>query len=131
MNDPVAQSASVDYPAVSFWAEEAPGSWWSWWHLLELGAVFAVGACLMNFLYAGTGVVLGDRLGLPGHDSYYHVKMAVLLPEIGLTREFPWLRYCYFLQLTNDFVSHHYGFHVLLVPFVHAAKWLRGDYLTG
>jgi len=115
----------------SFWREQHKRPWWSWWHLIELAAVFALGACLMNFLYVGTGGVLGDRLGVPGHDSYYHVKMAVLLPEIGLTHEFPWLRYCYFRDLTADFVSHHYGFHALLAPFVYAGKWLRDDYLTG
>jgi hypothetical protein len=126
-----ARTPSTAGTSGSFWAERQPQRWWSWWHLPELAAVFAIGLCLMNFMYAGTGGMLGDEIAVPGHDSYYHVKMAVLLPEIGLAHEFPWLRHAYFTEETDEFVSHHYGFHVLLAPFVHAAKWLCDDYLVG
>ena len=129
-----AQTPATDRTGASFWAEAAEGGpqrWWSWWHLPELAAVFAIGLCLMNFLYAGTGGVLADEIGVPGHDSYYHVKMAALLPEIGLVKEFPWLRQAYFTKTGHEFVGHHYGFHGLLTPFVHAGQWLRGDYLIG
>ena len=131
MDEPAARLREIGQRAGSFWAEHKPLPWWSWWHLPELAAVFAIGLCLMNFLYAGTGGVMGDEIAVPGHDSYYHVKMAVLLPEIGLVDELPWLRHSYFTETGHEFVSHHYGFHVLLTPFVHAAGWLRGDHLVG
>lgn len=56
-----------------------------------------------------------------GNDGYYHVKMAALIPELGFTQTFPWLRWTI---LNEHFVSHHYGFHVLLLPFVYAAQLL-------
>ena len=48
-----------------------------------------------------------------------------------MLHEFPWLHFVYFTDQGRTFVSHHYGFHVLLVPFVHCAHWLTGDYLPG
>ncbi len=56
---------------------------------------------------------------ITGNDGYYHVKMAALLPELGFTQTFPWLRWTIF---NEHFVNHHYGFQVLLVPFVYAAN---------
>jgi hypothetical protein len=110
-----------------FWAEGKAERWWSWWHLLELAAVFAIGATVMNFLYAEAAVAGG----VSGHDSWYHVKMAELLPEVGATEEFPWLQFVYFTKSGDEFVSHHWGFHLLMVPFVYAAKWVGGDALMG
>ena len=63
----------------------------SGWHALESLAVFAIGVTLMNFIYAGDADrPVGER-GVPGNDSFYHVKMATLIPEHGLVEEFPWL----------------------------------------
>ena len=42
-----------------------------------------------------------------GRDSFYHVKMAVLLPEIGFPDKFRWLRHTI---LNENNVSHHHGF---------------------
>lgn len=114
-----------------FWREEPLRPWWSWWHLLELAVVFAVGACVLNFLYTGAAVPGASELGVPGNDSYNHIKMAVLLPEIGLPRQFRWLQHIWLTQSGDDWVNHHYGFHALLVPLVYAGKALRGDWLTG
>ncbi len=111
----------------SFWREPALEPWWSWWHAVELAVVFAVGACVMNFLYAQATAVGG----VPGNDSWYHVKMAELLPQLAATREFPWLRFAYFTDTSDEFVSHHFGFHVLLVPFIQLGKQAGGDALTG
>jgi len=61
--------------------------------------------------------------GLSGNDSYYHVKMAEMLPTWGFVKAFPWLHWTIF---RDAFVSHHHGFHVLLAPFV----WLS-DRITG
>jgi hypothetical protein len=94
----------------------------------EALAVFAIGAALMNFIYAGAA---GDVVGVPGHDSFYHIKMASLIPEHGLLDRFPWLKFTWFVEEGDAFVSHHYGFHVLLLPFVTVSHWLTGDYLPG
>ena len=93
--------------------------------------VFVIGVVLMTFIHAGEASLPAGERGLPGHDSFYHVKMAVMIPEYGLLEKFPWLRFAYFTDEGHDFVSHHYGFHVLLVPFVYASYWLTGDYLAG
>lgn len=100
------------------------------WLVLESLAVFALGAALMAFLYSAPGPSMNE-IGAPGHDSFYHTKMAAMIPEYGLVDTFPWLQYSYFTDEGNSFVSHHYGFHVLMVPFVHAAKFITGDYLPG
>ncbi|MCH8242608.1 MAG: hypothetical protein IH897_08365, partial [Planctomycetes bacterium] len=44
--------------------------------MIESLAVLLIGIVLMHFFYAGTGGVLGDERGVPGHDSFYHIKMA-------------------------------------------------------
>ncbi len=94
------------------------------WHALESLVVFTMGVAIMHFIYGGAD-------GVPGHDSFYHVKMAAMLPEHGLLRDFPWLRFAYFTDEGHGFVSHHYGFHALLAPFVHLSYRLTGDYLPG
>jgi hypothetical protein len=101
------------------------------WTALELLAAFVLGVWLMCFLHLSPEGLTQAELGASGNDSYYHVKMAVLMPELGLVREFPWLQYVWFTQYDDEFVSHHYGFHVLLMPFVHGAKALGFDYLSG
>lgn len=98
---------------------------------VEALGVFLLGAILMNVLYAGSVAKSGDEIGVPEYDSYYHVAMAEMLPERGILTKFPWLQYTYFRNQGDDFVSHHFGFHVLLLPFVTAAKWLTGDALPG
>ena len=99
--------------------------------ILESLALFLIGVMLMHHIHTGTWGVSDMRTGPAGHDSFYHLKMAALIPEHGLLRELPWIRFAYFTQSGHDFVSHHYGFHVLLSPFVHLSHWLTGDYLAG
>ena len=98
---------------------------------LESIAVFAIGVLLMTFIYDGTGGVLGNEIGVPGHDSFYHIKMATIIPEHGLLRQLPWLQFCYFTDEGQEFISHHYGFHALLIPFVQLSHYLTGDALAG
>ena len=93
-------------------------------------AIFACGTAIMTFVHGGVGWP-GDTLGAPGRDSFYHVKMAALIPEVGLLDKMDWLQHVYFTETDDRFVSHHYGFHVLLVPFVTASHWLTGSYLPG
>ncbi|MCH8964601.1 MAG: hypothetical protein IIB58_06540 [Planctomycetes bacterium] len=56
-----------------------------------------------------------------GRDSFYHVKMAVLLPQIGFPDKFHWLRHTI---LNENNVSHHHGFHIMMIPFVYGSQWL-------
>lgn len=97
----------------------------------ETIAAFAFGAALMAFVYVDHRGVPYEQIGIPGYDSWYHTKMAVLLPQIGFPREFPWLKFVYFRDHSDNFVSHHTGFHVLLAPFVHLGKYVKGDFLPG
>lgn len=98
---------------------------------VEAAGVFLLGVVLMNYFYAASVMRPGAELGVPEHDSYYHVAMAQMLPEHGLLPKFPWLQFTYFRDQGDDFVSHHWGFHLLLLPFVKAAEWLTGDALPG
>jgi hypothetical protein len=61
-----------------------------------------------------------------GNDGYYHIKLAALMRAEGLKPEFVWLP----LTILNidQFVDHHFLFHVLLMPFtlgdlIVGAKW--------
>jgi hypothetical protein len=48
-------------------------------------------------------------------DSFYHAKIAVLMAERGVIRDFPWLP---FTTLSEAYADHHLLYHVLLIPFV-------------
>lgn len=48
-------------------------------------------------------------------DSFYHAKMAELMKEHGIIREFPWLPYTI---LQESFTDHHLLYHVALIPFI-------------
>lgn len=50
-------------------------------------------------------------------DSFYHLKMAMLIRDQGIVRAFPWLP---FTTLANNYADHHLLYHLLLVPFVTA-----------
>jgi hypothetical protein len=61
-----------------------------------------------------------------GNDGYYHIKLAALMRAGGLKPDFVWLP----LTILNpdQFVDHHFLFHVLLMPFtlgdlIVGAKW--------
>jgi hypothetical protein len=99
--------------------------------VVESVAILMLGIALMSFFYHGAIDRPGEEIGAPGHDSFYHTKMAAMLPTHGLVETFPWLRHAYFTEAGDAFVSHHYGFHALLVPFVYAAKATTGDFLAG
>ena len=47
-------------------------------------------------------------------DTFYHMKMALLLKDRLLIRDFPWLP---FTTLAQNFADHHYLYHLLLIPF--------------
>lgn len=101
---------------------------WTRWHLAELLAAFLLGVAVMTFLYTQPGQS-PKEWGVPGHDSFYHVKMAKLMPDIGLVARFPWLRATIFWH--DRFVNHHWGFHALLIPFVKAARGMDREAYVG
>jgi len=65
---------------------------------------------------------------LSGNDSYYHVRMAEMLPSVGFVKTFPWLHWTIF---RDEFVSHHHGFHVVLAPLVWLSKLITGSPIWG
>lgn len=99
--------------------------------LLESLALLALGVGFMNFLFAASPVRPGGEVGVPGHDSFYHVRMAAMLLDEGLPAKFPWLQYTYWRAHGDDFVSHHVGFHALLAPFIVAARAMGYDDVAG
>lgn len=82
---------------------------------------FAIGAAIMAVLQTAP-------VGLIGADSFYHVKMALMLPEVGYLPSFPWLHWTIF---RDHFVSHHYGFQTLLAPWVWASQLFTGSPVAG
>ncbi len=61
-------------------------------------------------------------------DAFYHAKMASLISEQGIIREFPWLDLTSFAK---PFANHHFLFHVALVPFVKIFGMLAGTQIAG
>lgn len=48
-------------------------------------------------------------------DSFYHAKMALLIRDQGIVRQFPWLQ---LTTLGQHYTDQHLLYHVLLIPFV-------------
>jgi hypothetical protein len=94
-------------PSQRFW----PGS----------GLAFLWGFLIMAVWQTATPSLIGT-------DSFYHVKMALMLPEWGFPDRFPWLHWTLF---RDQFVSHHYGFHVLLSGWVWAGQHLVNNPMLG
>lgn len=98
------------------------------WRAAELAATFLFFCGVASFISAPPPGTPPADVGLSDNDGHYHVKMAALLPEIGLVDKFPWLRTTIF---ADRFVNHHYGFQVLLCPFVYLSGAVTGDYAAG
>lgn len=81
------------------------------------------GLGLLGLFVAFLAVVQFSTPDLAGNDGYYHIKMAYLMRSEGLRPAFDWLP----LTVLNaeEFVNHHFLFHVLLIPFTF------GDLRTG
>ncbi len=82
-------------------------------------------------ILAASAAALFIQTGSPdlsGNDSYYHVRMAQMLPSIGFVKTFPWLHWTIF---RDEFVSHHHGFHVVLAPLVWLSELLTGSPIWG
>jgi hypothetical protein len=48
-------------------------------------------------------------------DSFYHVKMALLIMRLGIVHGFPWLPYT---TLAHAYADQHLLYHLLLIPFI-------------
>lgn len=53
---------------------------------------------------------------LTGVDGFYHLKMAELIRDQGIVKDFPWLKFT--ILEGKNYVDHHLLFHILLIPFV-------------
>jgi len=105
------------------------------WRELLLPAVWPTRASLLDwatrigvfaFSLGILAVVQFSTPSIVGNDGYYHIKLAALMRSEGLKPDFIWLP----LTILNpdQFVDHHFLFHVLLMPFtfgdlVAGAKW--------
>ncbi|MEY4744385.1 MAG: hypothetical protein RL272_330 [Candidatus Parcubacteria bacterium] len=56
-------------------------------------------------------------------DSFYHVKMALLIRDAGLVKDFVWLP---FTTLAKAYTDHHLLYHLLLIPFLTAFGPMAG-----
>lgn len=84
------------------------------------------GAALLWFFIAFLTTIQFSTPNLMGTDDYFHIKFAQVMREQGLRPPFPWLP----LTILNpqDYVDHHWFYHVLLIPFTYGdlrlgAKW--------
>lgn len=122
-HDPLRGRTNRDFPSLT-----------RGWNGVESLVVFVAGFLLMMFFLNARGGVNGDAIYVPEHDSWYHIKMAVMIPTHGIMQRFPWLQFAYLDPSDPQgvrFVSHHFGFQVLLMPFVFLSHALTGDYLPG
>ncbi|MCG3136987.1 MAG: hypothetical protein HJJLKODD_00828 [Phycisphaerae bacterium] len=96
---------------------DSPASWWFRVFSHQRFWAFLIGVAIMWTLLSAT-YEPGDQ------DSYYHIKMAALFPTAdgGFPDRFKWLEHTILNKQQN--VSHHYGFHILMMPFVHTSKFL-------
>lgn len=77
---------------------------WGW---LSYVAIFTV--AFIVFLILQASPVFADP------DSFYHAKMALLLRDRGVVRDFPWLG---LTVLGGNYTDQHFLYHALLIPFV-------------
>lgn len=90
--------------------------WWSEHQHLLIGlAVFAIAFVILLWLQADP--TFADP------DSFYHAKVALLIRDQGIFRQFPWLQ---FTVLKEHYTDQHFLYHVFLIPFVSAMNPIAG-----
>ncbi|HEX9676322.1 MAG TPA: hypothetical protein VGA07_10105 [Anaerolineales bacterium] len=87
---------------------------------------WAIAAGLLAVCLGFLAAVQFATPNLVGNDGYYHIRLAGLMSEQGLKPEFVWLPLT--ILSPEQFVDHHFLFHVLLIPFsfgdlILGAKW--------
>lgn len=60
-------------------------------------------------------------------DSFYHAKVALMIRDEGIIKDFPWLQYTI---LKDNYTDQHFLYHVFLIPFVTFFKPLIGTKLA-
>ncbi|MFH0952294.1 MAG: hypothetical protein V1838_03830 [Patescibacteria group bacterium] len=86
--------------------KSAKNNWWSR-EITKLLIIITLATALFSFFQAT------DTFADP--DSFYHAKMAVLIDQGGVVRDFPW---AHFTILADNYADQHFLYHLLLVPFV-------------
>lgn len=86
-----------------------------------LGHLFIFSFAFVVFLY------LLVPPGILCPDSFYHTKMALLIKERGLIKDFPWTQFTTYKDL---FVDHHFVYHLLLIPFLSIPSPENLDYFS-
>lgn len=86
-----------------------------------LGYLFIFSFAFVVFLY----LLIPPGILCP--DSFYHTKMALLIKEQGLMKDFPWTQFTTYKEL---FVDHHFVYHLLLVPFLSIPSPENLDYFS-
>ena len=86
--------------------------------------LLATAVLLLLIFVAGFAVVQYATPGLAGNDGYYHIKMAYLIRQQGLTPAFPYLPF----TILNEaaFYDHHLLYHVFLALFATTDPALDG-----
>jgi len=67
--------------------------------------LFIFGICFIIFLY----IIIPPTI--VGSDSFYHAKLAELIQEKGLVKDFPWMQ---FTTYKDIFVDHLFCYHFIL-----------------
>lgn len=72
---------------------------------------------LIILLLSGTLFTIWQSTGaLACPDAFYHAKMAELIKDFGVIKQFPWQQFTIFKE---SYIDHHFLFHVLLIPFLY------------
>ncbi len=81
---------------------------------------------LLALFVAGMYFIQFASPNMPDNDGFYHIKLAAVMREQGLTPQFTWLPLS--ILSAEEFYDHHFLFHVALIPFTLGdlrlgAKW--------
>lgn len=90
------------------------------------GATLLTGLVLFGLYVALFAAIQFATPNMADNDGYYHIKLAQLIRQEGWRPAFPWLPQT--VLNADDFVDHHFLYHVLLIPFTfgdlrEGAKW--------
>ncbi|MEY4722774.1 MAG: hypothetical protein RLZZ324_287 [Candidatus Parcubacteria bacterium] len=98
--------------------------WYRWLGKSRDSAVKRVVECAAVFMVAvGVCAWVEAFPGFRDPDTFYHLKMALLVQGQGFVRAFPWLPYT---TLAHTYADHQWLYHVILVPFIKAFGPLSG-----
>lgn len=92
------------------------------WTLQKLSALHTrlesspkLAATIIVIFFSSLAVLLQRGQAILDPDAFYHAKMAVLMAQGGIVKDFSWLP---LTLLATSYADHHFLYHVLLIPFV-------------